>query len=83
MTLQSLTLHVHTTVRHCTGQRDEQGHRKQLQYALRGLHDVRPHTSHRHALLFAASRASEGAYSTHKHEYSIACAHPTIDTHAP
>ena len=52
------------------------------QYAPRGPHDVRPRDSHRNIDLLAALRASEGALATHKRECTIACAQPTVDTHA-
>lgn len=51
-------------------------------FAMRGLLEVRPRESHHQHCLPAASRAAEGAHSRCKHGCNIACAQPTVDTHA-
>ena len=49
---------------------------------MRGLLEVRPRDSHRQHDIPAASRASVGALSTHKHDCNPACAQPTVVSHA-
>jgi hypothetical protein len=49
---------------------------------MRGLLEVRPRDSHRQHDISAASRASVGALSTHKHDCNPACAQPTVVSHA-